>query len=328
MLGANPLLALTMFLVAATIFVNGSTDAANSIADAVGTRSITFENAVILAVLANFVGLVGATMLSGAVADTVSHMVDFGGNSHAALVSLAAAMVAIVVWAGVAWYFGIPTSESHALIAGLSGAAIAVSGGPEGINMAEWIKVIYGLVLSTILGFALGFLSTKAIREIFAYANLSKMNRLFGGLQVAGAGFGALMHGAPVMLATGGSVSDVKGYPMWLMVACALIMAIGTAVGGRKIVLTVGTKMVPMEKYQGAAASMSDGFSLLISTLLGLPVSTTHTKSSAIMGAGSAKSIRSVNWQIAWDMMMTWILTFPGCGLLGFVLAWVFLHVF
>ena len=244
------------------------------------------------------------------------------------------------MWAGVAWYFGIPTSESHALIAGLSGAAIAVSGGPEGINMAEWIKVIYGLVLSTILGFALGFLSTKAIREIFAYANLSKMNRLFGGLQVAGAGFGALMHGAQdgqkfmstatlaVMLATGGSVSDVKGYPMWLMVACALIMAIGTAVGGRKIVLTVGTKMVPMEKYQGAAASMSDGFSLLISTLLGLPVSTTHTKSSAIMGAGSAKSIRSVNWQIAWDMMMTWILTFPGCGLLGFVLAWIFLHVF
>ncbi|MBR3235467.1 MAG: inorganic phosphate transporter [Atopobiaceae bacterium] len=338
--GANPLLALTMFLVAATIFVNGSTDAANSIADAVGTRSITFENAVILAVLANFVGLVGATMLSGAVADTVSHMVDFGGDSHAALVSLAAAMVAIVVWAGVAWYFGIPTSESHALIAGLSGAAIAVSGGPEGINMAEWIKVIYGLVLSTILGFSLGFLSTKAIREIFAYANLSKMNRMFGGLQVAGAGFGALMHGAQdgqkfmstatlaVMLATEGSVSDVKGYPMWLMVACALIMAIGTAVGGRKIVLTVGTKMVPMEKYQGAAASMSDGFSLLISTLLGLPVSTTHTKSSAIMGAGSAKSIRSVNWQIAWDMMMTWILTFPGCGLLGFVLAWIFLHVF
>ena len=337
---SDPLLALTMFLVAATIFVNGSTDAANSIADAVGTRSITFENAVILAVVANFVGLVGATMLSGAVADTISNMVDFGGDAHAALVSLAAAMVAIVVWAGVAWYFGIPTSESHALIAGLSGAAIAVSGGIAGINMGQWMKVIYGLVLSTIMGFTLGFLSTKAIREIFATANLSSMNRLFGGLQVAGAGFGALMHGAQdgqkfmstatlaVMLAKGTGVSQVEGYPLWLMVACALIMAVGTGVGGRKIVLTVGTKMVPMEKYQGAAASMSDGFSLLISTILGLPVSTTHTKSCAIMGAGAAKSVRSVNWQIAGDLVMTWILTFPGCGLLGYVLALVFLRIF
>lgn len=339
-LSADPLLALTMFLVAATIFVNGSTDAANSIADAVGTRAISFANAVILAVIANFVGLVGSTMLSGAVADTISHMVDFGGNNHAALVSLAAAMVAIVVWSGIAWFFGIPTSESHALIAGLSGAAIAVSGGASGINMAEWVKVIYGLLFSTALGFTLGFVSTKVIREVFAFSNNIVMNRIFGRVQVIGAGFGALMHGAQdgqkfmstatlaVMLATGGSVADVQGYPMWLMVACALIMAVGTAVGGKKIIKTVGTQMVPMEKYQGAAASMSDGFSLLFSTIFGMPVLTTHTKSSAIMGAGAAKSWRSVNWGIAWDMVQTWVLTFPGCGLLGYVLAWLFLRIF
>ncbi|MBR2683176.1 MAG: inorganic phosphate transporter [Atopobiaceae bacterium] len=337
---SDPLLALTMALVAATIFVNGSTDAANSIADAVGTRSISFYNAVILAVVCNFVGLVAATLVSTAVADTISGMVDFGGDNHAALVSLAAAMVAIVVWAGVAWMFGIPTSESHALIAGLSGAAIAVSGGPSGINMSEWSKVLYGLVFSTTLGFALGFVSTKAIREIFAYSNNLKMRHVFGNVQVIGAGFGAFMHGAQdgqkfmstatlaVMLATGKDVSDVHSYPMWLMVACALIMAVGTAVGGKKIVKTVGTQMVPMEKYQGAAASMSDGFSLLLSTLFGMPVSTTHTKSSAIMGAGAAKSVRSVNWGIAKDIVLTWVLTFPGCGLLGFALAWVFLHVF
>lgn len=340
MLSGNPLLALTMLLVAATIFVNGSTDAANSIADAVGTRSISFRNAVILAVVANFVGLVGATLISTAVADTISGMVDFGGDNHAALVALAAAMVAIVVWAGMAWKFGIPTSESHALIAGLSGAAIAVSGGPAGINMAQWSKVLYGLVFSTTMGFALGFVSTKLIREIFAFADNRVMNRVFGYVQVVGAGFGALMHGAQdgqkfmstatlaVMLATGGQMGDVKGYPMWLMVACAALMAIGTAVGGKKIIKTVGTQMVPMEKYQGAAASMSDGFSLLLSTIFGMPVSTTHTKSSAIMGTGAAKSFRSVNWGIAWDIVMTWVMTFPGCGLLGYLLAWIFLRIF
>lgn len=336
----SKLLALSMILVAGTIFVNGSTDAANSIADAVGTRSISFRNAVILAVVANFVGLVGITMVSSAVADTVSHMVDFGGNNHAALVSLAASMVAIVVWSGAAWVFGIPTSESHALIAGLSGAAIAVSGGPGGINMNEWVKVIYGLVFSTLMGFALGYCSTKIIREVCAFSDRLVMNRYFGYVQVLGAGFGALMHGAQdgqkfmsiamlaTTLATGQDVAESGGYPMWLMVACALIMAVGTAVGGKKIVKTVGTQMVPMEKYQGAAASMSDGFSLLFSTLFGMPVSTTHTKSSAIMGTGAAKSIRSVNWGIAKDMVMTWVLTFPGCGLLGYILATLFLHIF
>ncbi len=340
MMGSDPLLALTMVLIAATIFVNGATDAANSIADAVGTHSLTFQNAVILAVIANFVGLVGATILSGAVADTISHMVDFGGNSHNALVSLAAAMVAIVVWASVAWAFGIPTSESHALIAGLSGAAIAVSGGIQGINMSEWEKVIFGLLFSTVLGFVCGFIVTKIIRELCADCEQHSTNRIFGYLQAVAAGFGALMHGAQdgqkfmstatlaVMLATGGDITKAHGYPMWLMVACAGIMAIGTAVGGEKIVATVGTKMVPMEKYQGAAASLSDGLSLLICTILGMPVSTTHTKSSAIMGAGSAKNPRTVNWMIAWDMVLTWVLTFPGCGALGYALALLFLHIF
>jgi PiT family inorganic phosphate transporter len=334
----NPLLALTLALVGASMFVNGSTDAANSIAEAVGTRSITFRNAVILAVICDFTGLVGATLISTAVADTISGMVDFGGDSHAALVALAAAMVGIVAWGGIAWMFGIPTSESHALIAGLSGAAIAVSGGIEGINMAEWAKVLYGLAFSTVMGFALGWVSTKAIREICAFSDNRVMNRVFGRVQVVGAGFGALMHGAQdgqkfmsaamlaVSLATG--TGKPEGYPLWMMVACAAIMSTGTAVGGKKIVKTVGSQMVPMEKYQGAAASISAGISLLLSSFGGMPVSTTHTKTAAIMGAGAAKSVRSVNWAIAGDMVMTWLLTFPGCGLIGYILAWVFLRIF
>ena len=334
---ANPLLALSMLLVAGTIFVNGATDAANAIAEAVGTRSITFRGAVCMAAACNFAGLVGSAVVSTAVAATIENMVDFGGDSRAALIALCAAMVGIVVWASVAWVFGIPTSESHALIAGLTGAAIALQGGIGGVNWAEWQKVLWGLVLSTAAGFAMGFGLTKLIRELWAFAEPRRANRLFGGLQVVGAGFGALMHGAQdgqkflatamlaIQLSTGLQVSEDVGYPLWLMLACALLMAAGTAVGGPKIVRTVGSDMVQMERYQGAAASLTAGVSLLAATLGGLPVSTTHTKTASIMGAGAAKNPRSVNWRIAKDMLLAWLLTFPGCGLIGYVLARVFL---
>lgn len=336
---ANPLLALSMLLVAGTIFVNGATDAANAIAEAVGTRSITFRGAVCMAAVCNFVGLVGSAVVSTAVAATIGNMVDFGGDARAALIALCAAMVGIVVWASVAWAFGIPTSESHALIAGLSGAAIALQGGAGGINWAEWQKVLWGLALSTAAGFAMGYGLTKLIRELWAFAEPRRANRFFGGLQIVGAGFGALMHGAQdgqkflatamlaTQLATGARFDEGAGYPLWLMLACALLMASGTAVGGPKIVRTVGSDMVQMERYQGAAASLTAGISLLVATLSGLPVSTTHTKTASIMGAGAAKNVRSVNWSIAKDMLMAWVFTFPGCGLIGYVLARVFLEV-
>ncbi|MDO4538684.1 MAG: inorganic phosphate transporter [Coriobacteriales bacterium] len=336
----NGLLCLGMLLICGSIFVNGSTDAANAIAEAVGTRSITFRNAVILGVVCNFAGLVLMTMASTAVADTISNMVDFGGDSHAAFIAIVAALVGIVVWGVAAWCFGIPTSESHALIAGLSGAAIAVQGGISGINFSEWAKVLYGLVFSTILGFVLGYALCKLLRFIFCNATPRQANKVFDYLQVIGAGFGAFMHGAQdgqkfmstaVMVITLGTVGHMEGnltYPLWIMVLCAGVMSVGTAVGGKKIIKTVGTQMVKMEKYQGASASLSAGVSLLLSSLTGLPVSTTHTKTAAIMGAGASKSKHAVNWRIALEMVYTWIFTFPGCGLIGFILAKVFLAVF
>ncbi len=338
-LGSNGALLVAMLLVAMTIFVNGSTDAANAISEAVGTRSITFQGAIVVSVVANFLGLILSSLVTTAVATTISGMVDFGGDSRAALIGLCAAMVSIVVWGSVAWAFGIPTSESHALIAGLSGAAIAVQGGIGGINGAEWVKVVIGLFFSTAFGFVLGFVLTKAIREIFAFSKYSKMNNIFTKLQVVGAAFGAFMHGAQdgqkfmsigmlaILLSTGQASLPGGRYPIWLMVGCALMMSIGTAVGGKKIVKTVGTGIAKIEKYQGAAASISSGISLLASTIWGLPVSTTHTKTASIMGSGAAKNVKLVDWLVAKDMALTWVLTFPGCGLIGFVLAKVFLLV-
>lgn len=337
---SNPFLAIVMVLILGSIFVNGSTDAANAIAEPVGTRSIGVNQAIVMSVICNFVGLVGMTVFSTAVADTMSAMVDFGGDNRAALIALAAATVGIVTWGVGAWIFGIPTSESHALIAGLTGAAIAVHGGIEGVNMHEWVKVVYGLVLSTVLGFLAGWLVSKIIPYAYRNADRRRTNDFFGRMQVLGAAGVALMHGAQdgqkfmstacmaIALAQGIGVADMGGFPFWIQAICAGTMAIGTAVGGKKIIKTVGMSMVKLEKYQGFAASLSATTSLLVATLTGLPVSTTHTKTAAIMGAGAAKDVRSVNWAIAKDMVLTWVCTFPGCGLIGFVLAKLFLFLF
>ena len=340
MLAENPFLVVVMALVLGTIFVNGATDAANAIAEAVGTRSIGIDAAIVMSVICNFVGLVVMTFISTAVADTMSGMVDFGGDTHAALIALAAATVGIVSWGLGAWVFGIPTSESHALIAGLTGAALAVQGGLGGVNWNEWVKVIYGLVLSTVLGFAAGWAVAALIQAACRHSDRRRLDEGFGKLQVLGSAFVALMHGAQdgqkfmstamlaVALSVGKSVGDMGGFPLWLEVLCAGVMAIGTGIGGRRIIKKVGMEMVQLEKYQGFAASISASVSLLIATLTGLPVSTTHTKTAAIMGAGAAKNVRSVSWGVAKEMALTWLFTFPGCGLIGFLLAKLFLVLF
>ena len=335
----NPFLALVLVLVMGTIFVNGATDAANAIAEPIGTRAIDVDSAIIMSVITNFLGLVGMTLFSTAVADTMSNMVDFGGDNHAALIALAAAMVSIVTWSSLAWVFGIPTSESHALIAGLTGAALAVHGGLEGVNMAEWAKVLYGLVLSTVLGFAAGWAIAKVIPYLCRNADRRKANDFFAKMQVWAAAGASAMHGAQdgqkfmstamlaITLSAGMDIADAQ-FPFWLEVLCAAVMAIGTGIGGKPIIKKVGIDMVQLEQYQGFAAALSATGALLLATLTGLPVSTTHTSGSSMMGAGAAKDPRSVDWNVAKEMVMTWLCTFPGCGLIGFVLAKVFLALF
>jgi PiT family inorganic phosphate transporter len=337
--GSNPFLALVMVLVLAIIFVNGATDAANAIAEPVGTRAINVDSAIVMSVIANFIGLTGMSLISTAVADTMSGMVDFGGDNHAALVALAAAAVAIVSWASIAWVFGIPTSESHALIAGLTGAALAVHGDLGGVNWGEWVKVIYGLVLSTVGGFAAGWLIARVIPPICKNMDRRRTNRFFRKMQVASAFGAATMHGAQdgqkfmstAMMAialSAGMKATGLSYPLWIEVICALMMAIGTGVGGKRIIKKVGMDMVQLEQYQGFAAALASVIALCLATFTGLPVSTTHTSSSAMMGAGAAKSLHSVDWGVAKEMVYTWIFTFPGCGLLGYLMALLFLTIF
>ncbi|MGI6669515.1 MAG: inorganic phosphate transporter [Acetivibrionales bacterium] len=337
---SNPALVITSLLTLGVILVNGWTDAPNAIATCVSTRSIGPRPAIIMAAVFNFLGVFVMTLFNSMVAKTIYNMVDFGGDTHDALIALCAALIAIVLWATAAWWFGIPTSESHALIAGVSGAAIALQRGIGGINFSEWVKVIYGLGLSLFLGFLSGWLIVKATEKIFRRIDRRKANTSFGYAQIAGAAGMAFMHGAQdgqkfmavfmlgMFLAQG--KADAGGFviPLWLIILCSLVMALGTSVGGMRIIKSVGMDMVKLEKYQGFSADLAAAFCLFLASVLGLPVSTTHTKTTAIMGVGAAKRISSVNWGVVKEMLLAWLLTFPGCGLIGFLMALLFIRIF
>ncbi|MEL7656209.1 MAG: inorganic phosphate transporter, partial [Bacillota bacterium] len=241
---SNPALVVTVALTMGVILVNGWTDAPNAIATCVSTRSLGPKAAILMAAVFNFFGVFIMTIVNATVAQTIYKMVDFGGNSEEALIALCAALFAIVIWATAAWWFGIPTSESHALIAGISGAAIALQGGMSGINPEQWLKVLYGLVLSTCMGFGAGWLVVKGIEKIFARVDRRKTFHVFKNAQVAGAAGMAFMHGAQdgqkfmgvfmlgIFLAQGqGDVVEFQ-IPIWMMILCSLVMALGTSIGG------------------------------------------------------------------------------------------------
>lgn len=339
-LTANPLLALTVALTLGVILVNGWTDAPNAIATAVVTRCISARAAILMAAVFNFLGVYLMTLLTPTVAQTIAHMVDFGDDGHEAIVALSAALFAIVVWAVLAWAFGIPTSESHALIAGLTGATIALHGNLGGVNFSEWVKVLYGLMISVVLGFVLGWIICKIVVKTFYNTPRQKTERFFRYAQIAGAAGMSFMHGAQdgqkfmgvillaMLLTNGGANGSAFKMPTWLMLLCSLVMALGTSIGGKKIIKSVGMDMVKLEKYQGFSADLAATVALLFSTVFGIPVSTTHAKTSAIMGVGAERRLSAVNFGVVKDMAMTWVLTFPGCGLVGFLMAKLFMWVF
>lgn len=334
---ANPLLLVVVLLVLAVIVVNGATDAANAIATVVGTRSMEAGAAIAMAAVCNFLGLIIMTFISTAVADTISNMVNFSDTDPTtSLLVLCAAMVAIIVWGVGAWYFGIPTSQSHSLVAGLTGAAIAIHGFSAGVNWGEWMKVIYGLVVSVFLGFGLGWIIAKITGKLFASANRYHAERFFSGAQIGAAAMLAFMHGAQdgqkfmsiammAILLDMGLSGQAVTYPLWIMVACSFTMALGTACGGKRIIKSVAMEMTKLQKYQGFSAALAASLSILFATLTGLPVSTTATNTTAIMGVGAEKRLSSVNWGSAKNMVLTWIITFPGCGLLGWLMARLFM---
>ena len=335
----NPLMCLAVVLTLGVILVNGWTDAPNAIATCVSTRCMSERAAVLMAAVCNFFGVFIMTLISPKVSQTITKMVKFEGNEEA-MIALSAAMFAIVLWATAAWVFGIPTSESHALIAGLTGSAIALHGGVGGVDGGEWVKVIIGIVVSITLGFGFGFLICKVVSILFKNVERRKAQSFFKGAQITGAASMAFMHGAQdgqkfmgiiilcSVLAQNGNVEGSSEPVLWMMLLCSIVMGLGTSIGGKKIIKSVGMDMVKLEKYQGFSADIAAAGALLFCSLTGLPVSTTHVKTTSIMGVGAVKRLSAVNLGVVKDMAMTWVATFPGCGILGYLMTKIFMFIF
>ena len=333
---ANPLLFMAVVLTMGVILVNGWTDAPNAIATCVVTRCMAPKTAILMAAIFNFFGVFFMTLLNATVAETITKMVDFGADADLAIIALSASLFAIVLWATISWIFGIPTSESHALIAGLTGSAIALHNSLEGVNKTEWIKVIYGIGISVGLGFGLGWIVCKTVTIIFRNTDRRKSEPFFSGAQIVGAASMAFMHGAQdgqkfmgvvllcVYMSKGQALPVDIHIPIWLMMICSMVMALGTAMGGKKIIKSVGMDMVKLEKYQGFSADIAAAASLFICSIFSLPVSTTHAKTTSIMGVGAVKRVTAINFSVVEEMVLTWVLTFPGCGLLGYFMALLF----
>ena len=337
---SSPMMLISAFLTLCVIFVNGWTDAPNAIATCITTRCLSTRKAIVMAAVFNFLGVLIMTHINASVASTISNMVDFGSDTHTALVALAASLFSIVVYSTGASWLGIPTSESHSLIAGLTGAALATQNGWSAINFNEWVKVLYGLVASLVLGFVTGFVICRLIAFIFRKMERRKANTLFTYTQIGGAAAMSFMHGAQdgqkfigvlfLAIAFSNGQTNVAGMliPVWLMLLCSIVMGVGTSVGGEKIIKSVGMDMVKLEKYQGTSADIAASLCLLFSSIFGIPVSTTHTKTSAIMGVGASRRLSAINFSVVRDMVLTWIFTFPGCGLISFLMAKLFMFLF
>lgn len=328
-------LAIVLLLVCASVFVNGWTDAPNAIATVVSTRVLSPKAAVILAAIFN---LAGVFLTGTAVANTTAKIIEIGTGQDA-LVTLAAAQLSIVIWAVSAWIYGIPTSESHALIAGLMGAGISFKG-IDAFNWDEFKKVLIGLVVATVLGFISGFLVTKGVAFTFRGVNRHKANTFFSWGQIFSAALMAFSHGAQdgqkfmgvfaLALVVGG-VYPPSGnliIPIWIMLLVSIIMAVGTSIGGYRIIKTMGMDMVSLEKYQGFSAEIGASACMIGATVLGIPLSTTNAKGTAIMGAGAARRLSNVNWNVVKEMLIAWVLTFPACLILGYVMAKLFNFIF
>lgn len=336
----SPTLTLTSLLIIGVIFVNAWTDAPNSITACIVTRAMEEKYAIIMAVVLNFFGVFFVTIFNARVAYTIFNIVDFSINPSFALIALCSSQFAVVIWSVAAWYFGIPTSESHALIAGITGSSIALNKGLAGINFAEWEKVLVGMFGSTFFGILIGYLIINFIAFHFFDRDRRELTNLFRKGQILGSGSMAFLHGSQsgqkfmgvfllawTLTSAGSGVNHVV-IPVWLMIVTAFFLAFGTSMGGYRIMKSVGQDMVKMDIHEGFASDIGASIIILISTLLGIPVSTTHVKMSSFVGVGMYKRLSNINWSIVANIIIAWILTFPGCGLISYLLTNIVMRLF
>ena len=313
------LLLVTIILALLFDFSNGWHDCANAVATVVSTRVLSPLSAVMMAGVLNIAG----AFFSTAVAKMIG-----GGIVHADAITsqvVAAAMAGAIIWNLFTLILGLPTSSSHALIGGLVGAAV-VHGGWDIVQFKGLRSVLEAMVLSPLFGFAMGFVIMVAISWTCFRVPRGIATKLFSRLQLVSAGFMAFSHGAndaqkvmgviTLALVASGQLTS-NDVPTWVIVACALAMGAGTMVGGWRIIRTLGMRIAKLEPVHGFAAETSAATVLLCAAQIGLPVSTTHTITSSILGVGSTKRLSAVRWGLTTKILSAWIFTLPGAGLLG-----------
>ena len=304
-------------------YINGFHDAANSIATVVSTRVLSPKQAILMAAILNFAG----AFLSTAVAKTIGKgIVDPSLVSNGIII---AALLGAIAWNMLTWFFGIPSSSSHALIGGVIGGAASYHGFGA-LNGEGLIKILKALVLSPVFGLIGGFVIMIAIMWIFRNARAGAVNKSFKMLQIGSAGFMAISHGSndaqkimgviTMALFGAGYISDFV-VPPWVVFACAAAIAVGTATGGWRIIKTMGVKMIKLQPVNGFAAETAASAVILGATHLGVPVSTTHVISGSIMGVGSAKRFSAVRWGVAGNMAVAWVLTIPATALVAWLIG-------
>ncbi len=311
-------------------FINGFHDTANAIATVVATRVLTPSQAIIMAASLNFVG----AMLGTAVAKTIaSGLVPAELATQRAVI---AALLAAIAWNLITWYYGIPSSSSHALIGGIVGAVIAEAGLTAPYWGAIVEKVILPLVLSPIIGFAFAFALMILLLRLFLRRTPSEVHHLFGRLQVVSSAFMAFSHGGndaqktmgvmTLALAAYLGVADMD-IPIWIKLTAATAMGLGTAVGGWRVIRTMGHRLVRLEPIHGFAAETAAATVIETASRLGFPLSTTHVISTAIMGVGATRRLSAVRWSVAGSIVTAWIVTIPACILLA-ALIFTVLRIF
>ena len=318
------LLLFVIFLSLIFDFINGFHDTANAIATSVATRVLSPQLAVSMAAIMNLLGALSGTAVAKMVG---TGLVEVSAITQATIVS---ALLSAILWDLITWYYGLPTSSSHAILSSIVGASVAV-GGMSVIIKKGVYKVLLGLILSPLIGFFLGFLFMIFLIWMFRNATQSSVSNVFNRLQILSAAYMAFSHGNNDAQKTMGIITMalVSYYnlsdfhvPLWVIVACAASMAMGTAAGGWRIVKTIGTRLASLKPINGFAAEASAATVIEIASRIGLPLSTTHIISSSIMGVGASKRLSAVRWGIGGNIILAWVVTLPACA----IFAWVISH--
>lgn len=327
----SAVLVVTLLLVLLAEFVNGWNDAPNAVATVISTKVLSPTRALLMAAVLNVMG----AALSGT---AVAHTIGTGIIKPEAigLSVVAAGVLGIAVWGAIATFLGLPISISHGLVAGLAGAGI-VAAGPDVLEWSGWQKILTGLGFSTVVGFFTALVLMTALYWILRNSRRKTISSVFGRVQLVSSAFMAFSHGAndgqkfmgvfTLALVLGGVLPEFR-VPVWVILLCGTVLGLGTLIGGSRIIRTMGFRLTKLEPVQGFAAETAASSAIQVASFLGIPLSTTHTISTAIMGVGASRRFSAVRWGVGRSIVTAWLLTFPICFAISALLELLFRAIF